>query len=574
MTLSKKLDTFVTTTKGAEDLKKWLVGMSAALLLLPQGSIFAAPSKNVQVSFNKVNIVVNGQAATSNNILYEGSTYVPIRNIAEMMENLPVTFYPKENIVNIGAVPAGKQEPGVPSAQSDNSKDDVLEKKRDTAIDADFDAITIMVNLQKVEASNLLYNGRTYVPLRAVSNILGLKVAYDEATATAYIGAIPEGVTIKTSDSSKSPASAASGMSHVPGQGEMAGWMMLKGHPYENEAEVYYKVDGSRTTTSVKDIRKINLDEVITWVDADGRTIKNTRKDLHRLFGSFSNKYTTDWFISKFGDVYMDYFKVTSLPVDQLVDQYLKETGQVKPPESKVSLKPDTVVTAVTPKSGYNKYEDGTIVFYAYDRSGTYKGEYIDRDDGYYSTRPESPKLSDKWMSLDILRNIYKVNYQDTQIIFKQENQEVIRLPLPSNWNQIDVKETTSSNIRIKKFDTGTNKQITETWIDEDTLEKKTRVKFSFTAKTGIDDYAFYGPPKERAIEPKLFELKLPNSWNNSSSGDATEINGLHVKKENGKHYFLVDDLKKLNIITISKESKDFNIYFNVDDLIAAGLIK
>ncbi|WP_156043382.1 hypothetical protein [Paenibacillus sp. UNC451MF] len=178
-------------------------------------------------------------------------------------------------------------------------------------------------------------------------------------------------------------------------------------------------------------------------------------------------------------------------------------------------------------------------------------------------------------MSLGLLRQIYKVNYQDTQVVINQENQEVLRLPLPSNWNQIDVKETTSGNIRIKKFDTGTNKQITETWIDEDTLKLKAGVKFTFTGKTGVDDFAFYGPLQEKSTESqKLLELKLPSSWNNSSTGAATEINGLHVKKENRKHYFLVDDLKKLKIITISNESKDFTIYFNVDDLIAAGLIK
>ncbi|OXM83000.1 copper amine oxidase N-terminal domain-containing protein [Paenibacillus rigui] len=562
-------------------MKKWLVGMSATLLLFPQGSIFAATSKNIQVSFNKVDIVVNGQAAASNNILYDGSTYVPIRNIAEMMENLNVTFYPKENVVNIGAVPAGKQEPGVPSAQSDNSKDDVLEEKRDTAIDVDFDAVTIMVNLEKVEANNLLYNGRTYVPLRAVSNILGLKVTYDEATDTAYIGETPEGVTLKPSEPSKnSPESSASGMYDVPGQGEMAGWMLLKGHPYEDMAEIYYKVDGNITSMSVKDIRKIDMDEVITWVDDDGRTMKNTKRDLYKLFGTFSNKYTSDWFLSKFGDVYTDYFTVSTLPADQIVDQYLKETGQVKPPASNVTLKPDSAITVVTPKSGYSKYEDGTIVFYAYDRSGTYKGEFIDRDDANYVSflhegTPEPPKLSDKWMSLALLRQIYKVSYQDTQVVINQKDQEVLRLPLPSNWNQIDVRETTSGNIRIKKFDTGTNKLITEAWIDEDTLYKKTGVKFTFTGKTGVDDYALYGPTQEKSEESrKLLELKLPSSWNNSSKGANTEINGLHLKKENGKHFFLVEDLKKNGIITISKESKDFTIYLNVDDLIAAGLIK
>ncbi|WP_068776026.1 copper amine oxidase N-terminal domain-containing protein [Paenibacillus sp. FJAT-26967] len=558
-------------------MKKWLVGISAAVVLLaPQGSIFATTSKNMQVYFNKVNIVVNGQASASNTILYDGSTYVPIRNIAEMMKDLPVTFYPNEKIANIGTIPVGQQEPGVPSVQTDNSKNDVREQKRDTEINAVFDTITLMVNLQKVEANNFLYNGRTYVPLRAVSNILGLGVAYDDATATAYIGTVPEGITIKPSDSSKSPE--ASGMYHIPSQGEMNGWNLLKGHPYEDMTEIYYQVNGSMILTQVKDIRNMDMDELITWVDDDGRTIRNTRRDIHKFFGSFSNQYTSSWFSSKFGDVYTDYLKVSALNADNLVDQYLYETGQMEVPESQITLKPDTPTIEATPNSGYNKYGDGTVVFYAYDRSGTYKGEFIDSDDKYYvknaDKNSQPPKLSDGWMSLGILQNIYQVSHQDTQIVIKQGTEEVVRLPLPSNWNQIDVRETTSGNIRIKKYDNGINKQITETWIDEDTLKEKTGVRFAFTGKTGVDDYALIAPTKNSTEKQITLELKLPSHWNTSSSGDATEINGLHIKKENGKRYFLVKDLEKFNFITPIKESKDFTVYFNVDDLTAAGLLK
>jgi len=54
-------------------------------------------------------------------------------------------------------------------------------------IDVMFDSIAIKVNGQNVKASNILYNGTTYVPLRAVSEALHKNVSYDEKTRTASI---------------------------------------------------------------------------------------------------------------------------------------------------------------------------------------------------------------------------------------------------------------------------------------------------------------------------------------------------------------------------------------------------
>lgn len=50
-----------------------------------------------------------------------------------------------------------------------------------------FNSINIMANGNKVNADNILYNGTTYVPLRAVSEILGKKVSWNGNTNTASI---------------------------------------------------------------------------------------------------------------------------------------------------------------------------------------------------------------------------------------------------------------------------------------------------------------------------------------------------------------------------------------------------
>lgn len=50
-----------------------------------------------------------------------------------------------------------------------------------------FDAVTVMQNDDYVTGTNILYNDRTYVPLREIAESLGCTVDWDEATSTATI---------------------------------------------------------------------------------------------------------------------------------------------------------------------------------------------------------------------------------------------------------------------------------------------------------------------------------------------------------------------------------------------------
>lgn len=59
-------------------------------------------------------------------------------------------------------------------------------------IDVLFDSIAIKVNGQNISTPNILYNGTTYVPLRAVSEALHKNVGYDEKTRTAKIDDISQ----------------------------------------------------------------------------------------------------------------------------------------------------------------------------------------------------------------------------------------------------------------------------------------------------------------------------------------------------------------------------------------------
>lgn len=62
------------------------------------------------------------------------------------------------------------------------------------AINVVLNSVNLTVNNKKINADNILYNGTTYVPLRAVAEALGKDVGWDEKTNTASIndkGAAP-----------------------------------------------------------------------------------------------------------------------------------------------------------------------------------------------------------------------------------------------------------------------------------------------------------------------------------------------------------------------------------------------
>lgn len=44
--------------------------------------------KKIDVVFNKVDISVNGESVKGDNILYKGTTYVPLRAISEMLDKI------------------------------------------------------------------------------------------------------------------------------------------------------------------------------------------------------------------------------------------------------------------------------------------------------------------------------------------------------------------------------------------------------------------------------------------------------------------------------------------------------
>lgn len=554
------------------------------MLLLPQNvALGATKTETIDAHFNLMSIKVNGKLVRSNTILYNGTTYVPIRNMAEMVGDLPLTYYPNEKIINLGFIPAGMEEPGVGSDYAASTANDVLEKQERKRVSVGLNSVTIFVNMEKVQANNIVYKGRTYIPLRAVADLLELDLYYHQPTSTAYIGSIPDGELTKASSSAQNPANAGSksGMTSAPATGSMQGWNLLKGHPYEGSVDIYFSQNGTMLNVSIKDIREIDLNKKITWINDKGQKQTNTVGQIYQVFSDFSGEYTSDWFLEKFGELYTDWLLTSTINAQQIVEQYLKETGQLNTPSNNVTLTPNLKVDTSKPK-GLVK-ENGVSLFYAFDKYGKDRGVYSDNDDSDFviariSNLPEPPpRISEGWIGVDLLKKIYSADakYYDQDFVLETPQYEIkyeeyMRITLPKNYKLRNVTEFTADNIRIKKFNTAQANESFDTWIDAKFLEEKTGVYYVYTTEN--NDFAFRLRSDNGSIT--LFVVPLPQKWAHVRNQPETVIGGLRMKRENNVDYFYVEDLRKLNVISTSEESTNFKLYFNISDLQKAGILQ
>lgn len=191
----------------------------------------SAEVSNELIKVNSIVIMVNGQEAVGNNLLYNDRTYVPLRAIAEdigctvnwdeatstatitsagkiaMPEDLVSDFSDydqayaaleaeydiyisyNEQLGNTEVVDELKQE----LANKAELLKKQFEKPREVKnvesqiLPVELNAVKVVVNGTNIDAPNILYNGRTYVPFRAVFEALGCVVGWDDTTQVASI---------------------------------------------------------------------------------------------------------------------------------------------------------------------------------------------------------------------------------------------------------------------------------------------------------------------------------------------------------------------------------------------------
>lgn len=139
-------------------------------------------------------------------------------------------------------------------------------------------------------------------------------------------------------------------------------------------------------------------------------------------------------------------------------------TGTKATPSGNISPLPETKTIV---QKGLVE-ENGQIVLYAYDKDDKYRGRFTDEDDvalilGKQQRKSElPPKLSEGWIGSDILGKIYDADvlYENKDFVYKTNpllttQKEYFRFPLPDGWRDQESGETTSSGVRIKKYEKG-----------------------------------------------------------------------------------------------------------------------
>jgi len=69
-----------------KQLQGFIIGVIITAMILTSTSFAETIKQTIEVVFNSINITVNGEKVEADNILYNGTTYVPLRAVAEMLE--------------------------------------------------------------------------------------------------------------------------------------------------------------------------------------------------------------------------------------------------------------------------------------------------------------------------------------------------------------------------------------------------------------------------------------------------------------------------------------------------------
>ena len=341
-------------------IRKILVFLLITIITITPVSVFASTNqKTIKVIFNKANIKVDGVSFNGNRMVYSNKIYLPIESIAKLF-NVDIYNYKEKKTIYIGQVPAGEVPKKVIDSwknvkQPDKNKKETLISKELITINGVFNSVNIKINGKKMNVENILYNNSIFVSLQEVCKILEVSYNYYKPTSTTYIGMVPQNE-VPYDVYKEWFSHETKKLYSKPATGEMAGWQKLIGHEYESIADIYYKLDGSILNVELKDIRKVDLNRIVEWTNDDGIKIRNRVGDIYSLFCDFS-PYTTEWFSAKFGKLYEDWMLVSSIKAENIVSDYLEETGQLEE-QNNIMLTPDAEYKVIEPEKNSPSAEE------------------------------------------------------------------------------------------------------------------------------------------------------------------------------------------------------------------------
>jgi hypothetical protein len=160
----------------------------------------------------------------------------------------------------------------------------------------------------KLEAAPTVIQGRTLVPLRYIAESFDIKVKWDSATQTAYVGPYDAAAT-----------------------GQYQGYQKLLNHEYEGLYDIYYQITGSGSVSSynikTEALSKQNLSQKITVNLPDGTKETLTRGQWYKLFAAVSGTTLgTDVLYKRYGDFYFQWYDSYNNPnPEHVAENYINQ---------------------------------------------------------------------------------------------------------------------------------------------------------------------------------------------------------------------------------------------------------
>jgi hypothetical protein len=332
--------------------------LSVTILFSTQISVLAAETQKIEVYYNAVDLRVKGKSLKSNNILYKGSIYAPIQDIAEKLK-LSLSYSKKNNTIYLGKTELPDDVSLLPLPLT---AEPIL-KKNYYDIDGILDGYTILVKGKEIISTstknaitNITSKGTTYVSVFYIGKLLDLPymdldrneyaLGYsdyygDEKPDEEEIAIINRLNGIQPEEPIKSTIQ--TGFYDEPAEGDMDGWRILRGHEFENESKISFKMTGKESyVVQIEDIRPYDPDQLIEWTDSSGEVRYSKLSDVYKLFSRGSSNKIIDEYLEKtFGDLYFEWTRVRNIDAVYLVDQYLQETGELPTIKSNITLTPD-----------------------------------------------------------------------------------------------------------------------------------------------------------------------------------------------------------------------------------------
>lgn len=117
-------------------MKKFVAGIIVSCVLISTGTAFAeSVTKTIEAKFGQVKLVVNGENVEKETLLYNGTTYLPLRDTADAL-NMDVGWDEKTNTASLNdKVEATKVEVAIPSPKPEVTQKTEIKQETPATID-------------------------------------------------------------------------------------------------------------------------------------------------------------------------------------------------------------------------------------------------------------------------------------------------------------------------------------------------------------------------------------------------------------------------------------------------------